>query len=221
MVSFKSNGMKRIHPEALQPQLKWLILTDNELESLPSTIGRCTKLQKCMLSGNQLSSLPQEIENCHNLELIRLASNRLTEPPMELLRLPNLCWIAFSDNPFVEQSINQLVENNSLEVMENIEQHELLGTRCQWRDASSNMEWYNFRGGKDVFWNHDVRWESSSRTYTFTRSFDSVKSVSYSSIGSNAKRFSRHGITRKLLKLLPVHPVWNRVREMSMVMMLL
>mmetsp|Transcript_23450 Transcript_23450/g.42557 ORF Transcript_23450/g.42557 Transcript_23450/m.42557 type:complete len:465 (-) Transcript_23450:127-1521(-) len=127
MVSFKSNGMKRIHPEALQPQMRWLILTDNELEFLPSTIGRCTKLQKCMLSGNKLSSLPQEIENCHNLELIRLASNRLTEPPMELLRLPNLCWIAFSDNPFVEKSINQLVENNSLEVMENIEQHELLG----------------------------------------------------------------------------------------------
>jgi tRNA A-37 threonylcarbamoyl transferase component Bud32 len=101
MVSFKSNQIKSIHPEALQPQMRWLILTDNKIASLPSTIGRCTKLQKFMLSGNLIEQLPKEIASCHNLELIRLASNRLAEPPMELLNLPKLSWVALSDNPFL------------------------------------------------------------------------------------------------------------------------
>mmetsp|Transcript_7129 Transcript_7129/g.15567 ORF Transcript_7129/g.15567 Transcript_7129/m.15567 type:complete len:453 (-) Transcript_7129:141-1499(-) len=101
MVSFKSNSLSSIHPEALGPQMRWLILTDNQLQSLPPTVGRCTKLQKLMLSGNLLSSIPDEISNCTNLELVRLASNRLAEPPVKLLQLPNLAWVALSDNPFL------------------------------------------------------------------------------------------------------------------------
>jgi hypothetical protein len=101
MVSFKSNELTEIHPEALAPQMRWLILTDNKLQSLPRTIGRCNKLQKLMLSGNQLTHLPEEISSCHGLELIRLSSNHLQEPPMTLLKLPKLSWIALSDNPFL------------------------------------------------------------------------------------------------------------------------
>lgn len=119
MVSFKSNKMTSIHPEALQPQMRWLILTDNRLESLPSTIGRCTDLQKCMLSGNLLAALPDEIENCKSLELIRLASNKLEEPPIKLLSLPNLSWVAFSDNPFLSNlpaGTRRLAEKASTEL---------------------------------------------------------------------------------------------------------
>jgi Leucine-rich repeat (LRR) protein len=85
MVSFKSNQIRSIHPEALQPQMRWLILTDNEIKSIPSTIGRCKLLQKFMLSGNNLSDLPDEIGMCHNLELIRLASNQLKEVRSNIL----------------------------------------------------------------------------------------------------------------------------------------
>ena len=127
MVSFKSNGMKRIHPDALQPQLRWLILTDNQLESIPNTIGRCEKLQKLMLSGNNLCHLPEEMSKCRNLELVRLASNNLTEPPMSLLQLPNLSWIAFSDNPFLNKCMNDIVSKNILPVMTNVMQYEMLG----------------------------------------------------------------------------------------------
>jgi Leucine-rich repeat (LRR) protein len=77
MVSFKSNGLVSIHADALQSQLRWLILTDNQLSYIPSTIGRCIKLQKLMLSGNKLTGLPEEISNCQKLELVRLASNSL------------------------------------------------------------------------------------------------------------------------------------------------
>ena len=101
MMSFKTNGMNTIHPDALQSQLRWLILTDNQIKTLPTTIGKCQKLQKLMLSGNALTHIPDEITNCQSLELVRLASNQLTQPPMKLLQLPNLAWVALSANPFL------------------------------------------------------------------------------------------------------------------------
>lgn len=103
MVSFKSNRITYIEPEALAPQMRWLILTDNQIESIPSTIGNCCNLQKFMLSGNRLRHIPVEIASCHALELIRLSSNLLEEPPMTLLQLSNLSWIALSDNPFLSK----------------------------------------------------------------------------------------------------------------------
>lgn len=111
MVAFKDNQLESIHPEALQAQLRWLILTNNRLREIPDTIGRCRLLQKCMLSGNRVRRLPPTISMCRNLELVRLASNDLHEAPMELLRLPSLRWVALSDNPFirgVDHSIDEL-----------------------------------------------------------------------------------------------------------------
>ena len=101
MISFKDNGMKRIHPEALQCQLRWLILTGNSLEEIPETIGRCHKLQKLMLSGNSLTKLPSTVSKLENLELVRLACNQFGESPTQLLQLPNLRWVALSNNPFL------------------------------------------------------------------------------------------------------------------------
>ena len=96
--------MERIHPDALQEQLRWLILTNNCISEMPKEIGRCQRLQKLMLSGNQIERLPDEISECKSLELVRLASNRLVESPMSLLCLPNLAWVGLSDNPFLPTS---------------------------------------------------------------------------------------------------------------------
>jgi Leucine-rich repeat (LRR) protein len=79
MVSFKDNGMETIHPEALQPQLRWLILTGNQIKAIPESIGRCNKLQKLMLSGNSLTGLPMAFSQLTNLELVRLACNQIQE----------------------------------------------------------------------------------------------------------------------------------------------
>jgi Leucine-rich repeat (LRR) protein len=79
MVSFKDNGMESIHPDALQPQMRWLILTGNQISSIPESIGRCKRLQKLMLSGNSLTMLPTAISELTNLELIRLACNKIQE----------------------------------------------------------------------------------------------------------------------------------------------
>ena len=64
MVAFRGNGMKTVPEDALPPRLRWLILTDNRLSSLPDSIGRCERLQKCMLAGNRLKTLPDHMSAC-------------------------------------------------------------------------------------------------------------------------------------------------------------
>jgi hypothetical protein len=100
MVGFKANKIRTVPAAALPPQLRWLILTDNALESLPAEIGQCSPLQKLMLAGNQLRQLPGELANCSRLELLRIAANQLAELPAWLLTMPRLTWLAYAGNPF-------------------------------------------------------------------------------------------------------------------------
>ncbi|RYY72890.1 MAG: protein kinase, partial [Comamonadaceae bacterium] len=102
MVGFKSNRIAEVPSEALPPGLRWLILTDNRIETLPASIGACTRLQKLMLAGNRLSALPDAMAACRSLELVRLSANALDALPDWLLALPRLAWLAFAGNPFGE-----------------------------------------------------------------------------------------------------------------------
>jgi hypothetical protein len=104
MCSFKEQQteLTTIHENALQKQLQWLILTGNKITEIPTSISRCTKLQKLMLSGNKIRELPEEISHLENLELLRVACNQLSKSPISLLRkCPKLKWIALSGNPFL------------------------------------------------------------------------------------------------------------------------
>ncbi len=100
MVGFKANRIRTVPAEALPPNLRWLILTDNALETLPPQIGLCTRLQKLMLAGNQLTALPDALAACRSLELLRISANRLTALPAWLGAMPRLAWLAFAGNPF-------------------------------------------------------------------------------------------------------------------------
>lgn len=99
IVGFKANRIQEVPAAALPPSLRWLILTDNCIESLPEALGDCYALQKLMLAGNQLQQLPASLVRCERLELVRIAANRLTELPDWLLKLPALAWLAYAGNP--------------------------------------------------------------------------------------------------------------------------
>ncbi|KAJ3304560.1 hypothetical protein HDV03_002513 [Kappamyces sp. JEL0829] len=101
MLSFKSNQVASVPEASLSDSIGWLILTDNKIRQLPRSIGRLSRLQKCMLSSNLLAELPSEMGNCKSLELLRLADNRFSAMPDWLLSLPRLFWLAFSGNPLI------------------------------------------------------------------------------------------------------------------------
>ena len=98
VVGFKANRIAQMPPAALPPALRWLILTDNALASLPSALGQRAALQKLMLAGNQLQGLPESLQDAHRLELLRLSVNRLTHVPAWLTELPRLSWLALAGN---------------------------------------------------------------------------------------------------------------------------
>jgi len=106
MVGFKSNQITKVPKGSLPKQLRWLILTDNQITDLPETLGQCTRLQKLALAGNQLTYLPSSMSALHNLELLRISANQLTEFPTQLLALPKLAWFAFSGNPFCQNHLH-------------------------------------------------------------------------------------------------------------------
>ena len=84
---------------ALPPGLRWLILTDNAIASLPAELGERPRLQKLMLAGNRLSVLPGSLQHAHSLELLRIAANRFERLPDWLPALPRLAWLAWGGNP--------------------------------------------------------------------------------------------------------------------------
>ncbi|MBP6755559.1 MAG: protein kinase, partial [Bacteroidia bacterium] len=73
MIGFKSNQIHTIHENSFPEKLRWLILTNNQIEKLPSSIGDCKLLQKVALAGNKLNELPKEMAQCENIELLRIS----------------------------------------------------------------------------------------------------------------------------------------------------
>lgn len=122
MIGFKSNLIETFDEDILPEGISWLILTDNRLRTLPRSIGKLTRLQKCALAGNRLESLPGEMASCRNLELLRLSANRLEEIPSWLWSLPKLSWLAFSGNPCSGTQTFDLqeIEYDMLEVKEKL-----------------------------------------------------------------------------------------------------
>ena len=53
MLSFKSCKLHDLGVAALPSSLRWLILTDNRLVTLPPSLGTLTQIRKLMLSNNR------------------------------------------------------------------------------------------------------------------------------------------------------------------------
>ena len=150
MVGFKANRITTVPPESLPAKLRWLILTDNAIESLPDELGRRPLLQKLMLAGNQLTSLPETMAGCSRLELLRLSANRLPGLPLWLLSLPRLSWLAYSGNPLAqawEAQAQQALGTIREIAWSSLEVGGLLGQgasgfihRAVWRDGARQLD---------------------------------------------------------------------------------
>jgi len=142
MVGFKSNAITQVPQLSLPKKLRWLILTDNKITSLPDSLGERTLLQKLALAGNALTELPLNMSKLVNLELIRISANQLTQCPEQLLKLPKLAWFAFSGNPFCRS--NEVINTVQQFSSKSFKLHEVLGqgasgviSRATWNEPQS------------------------------------------------------------------------------------
>ncbi len=151
MIGFKTNHIQTVPENAFPPSLNWLILTDNKIEKLPKSIGKCHLLQKCALAGNRIEELPVEMANCVNLELLRVSANKLSSIPKWLFDLPKLSWVAFGGNPATYRT--QL--NNDLESFpwKDFSIKELLGegasgliSKASWNSKKEDVAIKIFKG---------------------------------------------------------------------------
>ncbi|KAJ3172165.1 hypothetical protein HDU88_006980 [Geranomyces variabilis] len=130
-VAFKQNKMSQIPEGALSPNLRWLILTDNQIDALPEDIGACARLEKLMLAGNSLTRLPDSFGRCSKLALLRISANKFSEFPRVLGELPNLTWLAFAGNAFSNHQADRLLREEGSVVPQiewkHLELHEKLG----------------------------------------------------------------------------------------------
>lgn len=104
MIGFKSCRIADVPENAFPPKLRWLILTDNRIETIPEGIGDSHRLQKCMLAGNRLGTLPDTMRNCRNIELLRISANRFEAVPEWVFSLPRLAWLAAAGNALTPAS---------------------------------------------------------------------------------------------------------------------
>jgi hypothetical protein len=104
IIGFKANAIANVPDESIPAGVRWLILSDNRIEAMPESVGRCHRLQKFALAGNRLGGLPAGLSNCARLELLRISANRFETLadalPAGLLALPRLTWLAYAGNPF-------------------------------------------------------------------------------------------------------------------------
>ena len=108
IVGFKANRIHDIPEDAISPNLRWLILTNNRVSALPKSIGKCYRLEKLMLAGNRLATLPDELQYCRSLALLRLSANQIETLPEWLFTMPKLSWLAFSGNPCGRNSVSEI-----------------------------------------------------------------------------------------------------------------
>lgn len=143
-VGFRANKIRSVSDASLPASLRALILTDNQLTSLPAGIASCTRLQKLMLSGNRLRGLPQELAACEHLELLRLAANDLHELPSWLLAMPRLAWLAVAGNPITEindQATTRTIPWSELQLLDKLgEGASGIIHRARWCPASGTDE---------------------------------------------------------------------------------
>ncbi|KAJ7992904.1 hypothetical protein DPEC_G00266910 [Dallia pectoralis] len=82
----------------LLPALTVLDVHDNQLTSLPKSIGELEHLQKLSLSHNKLKELPEELWSLKNLTCLQLQQNLLEELPEAVGQLTSLDDIDLSNN---------------------------------------------------------------------------------------------------------------------------
>jgi hypothetical protein len=73
--------------------LKFLSISNNELTSLPDSIGNLINLTHLSIDNNNLTSLPDSIGNLINLEMLSIYNNNLTNLPKNIKNLTKLILV--------------------------------------------------------------------------------------------------------------------------------
>ncbi len=101
--------------------LTTLLLSFNQLTTLPESFTNLTNLTELYLCSNKLITLPENIGNLAKLIRVNLSSNRLKELPKSFDNLTKLTMLFLDDNKFktLPENIDNLVRLTTLSAYDN------------------------------------------------------------------------------------------------------
>lgn len=133
VLDLSNKGLTKVGPDIYnQTDVTTLILSSNNLKTLPSEMGRMTKLEVLKLDHNQLqgsliaeirkmplrlldvsynnmTGIPAEIGQLHALQTLNYSNNKITGLPNELANLKNnLLEFNLTNNPLSQNTITSL-----------------------------------------------------------------------------------------------------------------
>ena len=136
-IDMSDKGLTKVGPDIYEKtNTTVLILSNNQLTSLPSEMGKMTKLEVLKLnnnilegsliaeirkmslveldaSNNNMTGVPAEIGQLSKLQTLNYSNNKITDFPNEISNLKNtLKVLNVSGNPLTQETINKL--KNSL-----------------------------------------------------------------------------------------------------------
>ncbi len=102
--------------------LKWLFLTQNNLKTVPESVGRIISLEILKLNHNELEEIPEVIGNLQSLVMLILNNNKIKVVPESIGKLRLLEELYLDHNKLVElpnsigniTSLKKLFLNNNL-----------------------------------------------------------------------------------------------------------
>ncbi|KAF2881866.1 hypothetical protein ILUMI_24298 [Ignelater luminosus] len=104
-------------------ELRYLGLSDNEIETIPPLIEKLSNLENLLLNRNCLAyeSIPSNIHRCQRLRILHLSSNSLTKVPGSITRLVCLreLYLNNCDLEFLPANFGRLNNLRILELREN------------------------------------------------------------------------------------------------------
>ena len=84
-----------------------LYLGGNQLEQVPSELGRLEQLSALVLCDNRLYSLPPQLSHLTHLQSLRLHNNQLQTLPRNLVQLTALHELSLRGNPLVYRFVKE------------------------------------------------------------------------------------------------------------------
>lgn len=103
------------------PNLKQLWLSDNQLTTLPESIGKLTALTWINFSNNQVSTIPESFSNFQNLSALYADRNKLSMFPELICKLAALTTLSLNENQLIAlpESISRLKKLKNLRLRDN------------------------------------------------------------------------------------------------------
>ncbi|WP_378188135.1 leucine-rich repeat domain-containing protein [Aquimarina sp. W85] len=96
-----------------------LNVKNNQINSLPDSIGDLSNLKNLDISGNQITAIPESIGKLSNLQHLKLSFNRLTSLPENIRQLESLEVIERAGNPLDQHTLSWIQDLSTSAVVTN------------------------------------------------------------------------------------------------------